>query len=38
VKKIVDEHHGEVSIENRTASGASVSILLPAFDNHAKAA
>ncbi len=29
VKKIVDEHHGEIAIENRPRQGASVSILLP---------
>ncbi|MBI1943533.1 MAG: HAMP domain-containing protein [Betaproteobacteria bacterium] len=29
VKKIVDEHHGELAIENRFAVGASVSVLLP---------
>ncbi len=29
VKKIVDEHHGEVAIENRPRAGASVSVLLP---------
>ena len=29
VKKIVDEHHGAVTIENRPESGASVSVLLP---------
>ena len=29
VKKIVDEHHGAVTIENRPRSGASVSVLLP---------
>ena len=29
VKKIVDEHHGEVAIENRPEYGASVSVLLP---------
>ena len=29
VKKIVDEHHGAISIENRPGSGASVSVLLP---------
>jgi nitrogen fixation/metabolism regulation signal transduction histidine kinase len=29
VKKIIDEHHGELAIENRVAKGASVSILLP---------
>jgi nitrogen fixation/metabolism regulation signal transduction histidine kinase len=30
VKKIVDEHQGEITIENRPKQGASVSILLPA--------
>jgi nitrogen fixation/metabolism regulation signal transduction histidine kinase len=29
VKKIVDEHHGAVTIENRPQRGASVSVLLP---------
>ena len=29
VKKIVDEHHGAVSIENHPRRGASVSVLLP---------
>jgi nitrogen fixation/metabolism regulation signal transduction histidine kinase len=29
VKKIVDEHHGAVTIENRPTCGASVSVLLP---------
>ncbi len=29
VKKIVDEHHGTISIENRPAQGASVNVLLP---------
>jgi nitrogen fixation/metabolism regulation signal transduction histidine kinase len=29
VKKIIDEHHGELAIENRVAQGASVTILLP---------
>ena len=29
VKKIIDEHHGELAIENRPAKGAAVSILLP---------
>jgi nitrogen fixation/metabolism regulation signal transduction histidine kinase len=29
VKKIVDEHHGELAIENRPAKGVSVTILLP---------
>ena len=39
VKKIVDEHHGVISIENRTRRGASVSILLPVRDGaSAKAA
>ena len=31
VKKIVDEHHGEVAIENRPSEGATVSVLLPAY-------
>jgi nitrogen fixation/metabolism regulation signal transduction histidine kinase len=42
VKKIVDEHHGEVAIENRPAQGATVSVLLPATgleaDRRARAA
>lgn len=29
VKKIVDEHHGEIAIDNRPRQGASVSIVLP---------
>ena len=29
VKKIVDEHHGELAVENRPAKGVSVTILLP---------
>jgi nitrogen fixation/metabolism regulation signal transduction histidine kinase len=29
VKKIIDEHQGELAIENRVAKGASVTILLP---------
>jgi nitrogen fixation/metabolism regulation signal transduction histidine kinase len=29
VKKIVDEHHGSVAIENKPASGASVTVSLP---------
>ena len=29
VKKIVDEHHGEVAIENRPGEGVSMSVLLP---------
>ena len=33
VKKIVDEHHGELAIENRLAKGVSVSILLPVADS-----
>jgi len=32
VKKIVDEHHGELAIENRPAKGVLVTILLPAAD------
>ncbi len=32
VKKIVDEHHGAISIENRPRSGASVTIALPVPD------
>ena len=32
VKKIVDEHRGELSIENRLAKGVSVTILLPVAD------
>ena len=32
VKKIVDEHQGEVAIENRRSRGASVSVLLPLLD------
>ena len=35
VKKIIDEHHGELAIENRIAVGASVSILLPVVENAA---
>jgi len=38
VKKIIDEHHGELAIENRLAKGVSVSILLPAAETAAKAA
>ena len=39
VKKIVDEHHGEIAIENHPRHGASVSILLPVPDGaSAKAA
>jgi nitrogen fixation/metabolism regulation signal transduction histidine kinase len=38
VKKIIDEHHGELEIENRLARGASVTILLPANETAAKAA
>jgi len=29
VKKIVDEHHGTISIENRDTRGAAVRIALP---------
>ena len=32
VKKIVDEHHGELAIENRPAKGVLVTILLPVAD------
>ena len=32
VKKIVDEHHGELAIENRLAKGVSVTMLLPVVD------
>ncbi len=38
VKKIVDEHHGELAIENRPAQGVSVSMLLPVADSRAPAA
>jgi len=38
VKKIVDEHRGELTIENRAAKGASVSVLLPVAETSAKAA
>ncbi|HEY6824137.1 MAG TPA: ATP-binding protein, partial [Steroidobacteraceae bacterium] len=38
VKKIIDEHRGELTIENRAARGASVTILLPASESSAKAA
>ncbi len=38
VKKIVDEHRGEVAIENRLATGASVSILLPVVGGTSAAA
>jgi nitrogen fixation/metabolism regulation signal transduction histidine kinase len=38
VKKIIDEHHGQLAIENRVARGASVTILLPAASSAAKAA
>ena len=31
VKKIVDEHHGSIAIENRPQRGACVSVLLPAM-------
>ena len=31
VKKIVDEHHGSIAIENRPERGACVSVLLPAI-------
>ncbi|HTP61598.1 MAG TPA: ATP-binding protein [Burkholderiales bacterium] len=38
VKKIVDEHHGELAIENHVAKGVSVTIILPAAETAAKAA
>jgi nitrogen fixation/metabolism regulation signal transduction histidine kinase len=38
VKKIIDEHQGELAIENRAARGASVSVLLPVAASAAKAA
>jgi nitrogen fixation/metabolism regulation signal transduction histidine kinase len=38
VKKIVDEHHGDLAIENRVAKGATVSVLLPVSELAAKAA
>ena len=31
-KKIVDEHHGSIAIENRPQQGACVSVLLPVMD------
>ena len=38
MKKIVDEHHGELTIENRPAKGVSVTILLPVADGAMAAA
>jgi nitrogen fixation/metabolism regulation signal transduction histidine kinase len=38
VKKIVDEHHGRISINNRQPIGAKVSILLPLASTPASAA
>jgi nitrogen fixation/metabolism regulation signal transduction histidine kinase len=38
VKKIVDEHRGEVAIENRPAKGVSVAILLPVAGGGSSAA
>jgi len=38
VKKIVDEHHGAISVENRPAQGAAVCVTLPAADAAARAA
>ena len=38
VKKIVDEHHGEIAIENRPHNGASVTILLPVPDGDSTSA
>ena len=37
VKKIVDEHRGEISVENRPAQGACVSILFPMSEGGAAA-
>jgi nitrogen fixation/metabolism regulation signal transduction histidine kinase len=37
VKKIVDEHRGEVTIQNRPAGGAAVSVLLPAAESDRRA-
>ena len=37
VKKIVDEHHGSIAIENRAERGACVSVLLPAMDEQGAA-
>jgi nitrogen fixation/metabolism regulation signal transduction histidine kinase len=38
VKKIIDEHRGELTIENRAAKGAAVSVVLPVSETSAKAA
>ncbi|MCX7157730.1 MAG: ATP-binding protein [Proteobacteria bacterium] len=38
VKKIVDEHHGEIAIENRPHNGASVTIRLPVPDGDSASA
>jgi nitrogen fixation/metabolism regulation signal transduction histidine kinase len=38
VKKIVDEHDGELTIENRPPKGVSVTILLPVADSAMAAA
>jgi nitrogen fixation/metabolism regulation signal transduction histidine kinase len=38
VKKIIDEHRGDLTIENRVAKGATVSFLLPVSEAAAKAA
>lgn len=37
VKKIVDEHRGEVTIENRPGRGAAVSVLLPTAEGERRA-
>ena len=37
VKKIVDEHHGSIAIENRPQHGACVSVLLPVMDEQGAA-
>jgi nitrogen fixation/metabolism regulation signal transduction histidine kinase len=38
VKKIVDEHRGELTIDNRVAQGAAVNVILPAAQAAARAA
>jgi nitrogen fixation/metabolism regulation signal transduction histidine kinase len=37
VKKIIDEHHGTIAIENRPQRGACVSVLLPVTDEQGAA-
>ncbi len=38
MKKIVDEHHGSIAIDNRPGSGAAVCVALPVAGAAAKAA